>query len=352
MIKTMIIRLAVIAQLAFSGNLAAQQATFWLKNNNAKMPVAVRGNVQSNMLIVFLHGGPGGTALKKIGTRAFNKLEEDFGVVYWDQRGADKANGGIKKHYMNTYQFVEDLDKLIDQIQILYPSSSLFLMGHCWGGALATAYLADEQRQKKIAGWIMVGGAYNNPRGDSLSMVWVKAHAQKMIAEGKDSPYWKKAMKWYAKNPFFSSAQLRHYTFVRKAHGYQLVKGDSLGPFPCYTQKDMLKAPNRYIGYYLNYYRTLLRFIISDIDLSGDLYKIKIPTLILWGLEDGLVPVTLGQESFDLMGAEDKFLILYEGVAHTVYYEHPVPFARDVGRFIMRFTPGPVQPVAMKFVGL
>jgi len=30
------------------------------------MPVVVRGNLESGILILFLHGGPGGTSLKKL----------------------------------------------------------------------------------------------------------------------------------------------------------------------------------------------------------------------------------------------------------------------------------------------
>ncbi len=316
------------------GQANGQLSTFCVHHQKAKMPVVVRGNTQSNVLIIFLHGGPGGTALKKIGTRAFTKLEEDFSVVYWNQRGGDKSRGGTQKKYLHLDQFVDDLDRLIDQLQILYPSAHPFLMGHCWGGALATAYLATGGHQKKIAGWVMVGGAYNNPRGDSLSMVWVKNHAYASIAKGIESRYWKDAVKWYDKNPEFSSGQLRHYRLVRKANGYQYTKGDSLGLYPGYTPKDILRFPHRFIGYYLNYYRTLSRFIISEIELSKELHKIKIPALILWGQEDGLVPVELGQEAFDLIGADEKHLIVYEGVAHTIYYEYPSRFVRDVTRFI------------------
>jgi pimeloyl-ACP methyl ester carboxylesterase len=317
----------------------AVEPTFWLKNKDAKMPVVIRGNIQSSSMIVFLHGGPGGTALKKIGTRAFNALEQDFAVVYWNQRGADKSKGGNTKKHLNLHQFVEDLDMLIDHIETMYPGMNLFLMGHCWGGALATAYLADEHRQNKITGWIMIGGAYNNPKGDSLSMEWVKAHARTMIERGEQVRYWRSSIRWYDRNPGFSSAQLRHYNFVRKANGYQLVKGDSLGIYPCYTNKDILKKPDQFVGYNLNYYRTLKRFVISDIDLSHQLSLIKIPFLVFWGSEDGLIPVELGREAYEKAGAspEHKLLIVYEEVAHTIYYEHPTGFSKGVAGFICRY---------------
>ena len=318
----------------------AVEPTFWLKNKKARMPVVVRGQIESGIMIIFLHGGPGGTALKKIGTRAFNMLEQDVSVVYWDQRGADKSRGGVQRVFLNIDQFVEDLDLLVDHIQLLYPGTHLFLMGHCWGGALATAYLADDQRQQKISAWMMVGGAYNNPKGDSLSSVWVSAHARQMINKGIDARYWMKALKWYQRNPSFSSAALKHYNFVRKANGYQVVKGDSLGQFPCYTMKDVLRKPAQFAAYYLNYFRSLNRFIISDIDLSSQLKEITIPVVIFWGEKDGLIPVRLGLDAFDLAGApqDHKHLVLYEHVAHTIYYENPTRFALDVRAFLKQYS--------------
>ncbi|HEX5171855.1 MAG TPA: hypothetical protein VFW11_21900, partial [Cyclobacteriaceae bacterium] len=40
---------------------------FYLVNKGAQMPVSVRGNKASGIFILFIHGGPGGTSLQKIG---------------------------------------------------------------------------------------------------------------------------------------------------------------------------------------------------------------------------------------------------------------------------------------------
>src|SRR5688572_130134 len=162
----------VLIPYGFAHSSGRIKPTFVLKKDGAKMPVVVRGNLESGILILFLHGGPGGTSLKKIGTRAFNSLEENYGVVYWEQRGADGSVGGMQKARMNLQQYIDDLDVLVDQLKITYSGSKLYLMGHCWGGGFGVAYLIDPTRQAKIAGWIDVAGAHNNPRGDSLSVEW------------------------------------------------------------------------------------------------------------------------------------------------------------------------------------
>jgi len=317
------------------------------KNKHAVMPVVIRGNIASNVLIVFLHGGPGGSGLKKIGTRAFSELENDFAVVYWDQRASGQSKGGKQKKYLTLEQSVEDIDLLIDQLKIQFPASSIFLMGHCWGGGLGTAYLLDKTRQAKISGWIDVAGAHNNPKGDSLSMEWVKQYARNQIASDKEVGYWKNALKWYDKHPDFSSEALGHYLFVRKSHGYLKHEADSLGVYPGYKVKDLAKIPGEYIGYYLNYYQTLSKYIVSEYDFTDAMKEIEIPALVIWGRNDGLIPVTMGYEAFDALGTpcEEKQLVVFENTAHTVFYEQPVEFTKAVKSFINTFAPRKQSPV-------
>ena len=139
-LKSIIILIAVL--IPWTHTWGKIKPTFHFTNKNATMPVVVRGNVSSKVLIVFLHGGPGGTAMTKIGTRAFASLEEDYGIVYWDQRGANGSSGGTQKKWMNLSQYVEDLDVLVDQLKNRYHGSNIYLMGHDQEATLA-AYGRD-----------------------------------------------------------------------------------------------------------------------------------------------------------------------------------------------------------------
>src|SRR4051812_48419185 len=87
---------------------------FYLVSKGAQMPVSVRGNKSSGVFILFVHGGPGGTAFQKIGLPAFNELEKNYATVFWDQRGSGTSQGNSDDRLLNLHQFVEDLDKVID----------------------------------------------------------------------------------------------------------------------------------------------------------------------------------------------------------------------------------------------
>ena len=51
--------------------------------------VQIRGDSIANPVLLFLHGGPGGSAMV-LGT-GWREWEKDFTIVHWDQRGAGRT---------------------------------------------------------------------------------------------------------------------------------------------------------------------------------------------------------------------------------------------------------------------
>jgi proline iminopeptidase len=314
---------------------------FYLVNKHASMPVVVRGNKASEIFILFIHGGPGGTALQKIGLAAFDGLEKSYATVFWDQRGSGSSQGNNSAEDLTLSQFVEDLDKLIDLIRFRYHDPQIFLMGHSWGGCLGTAYLTDATRQRKIRGWIEVDGAHDNPDGDNLSLAWITAYAETQIAAKHDTEFWKYALDWYAKNPNFTSDQLEHYTFLEKAHGYIFDSVSTRDPkaFPVYSFNYVFKSPADLPAALTNYNHVIKKFIVSDIDLTNEMKKITLPSLIIWGEHDGVIPYPMAQQALLALGttAADKNIFTLPSSAHYGYYEEPVLFEGAVRSFIEKY---------------
>jgi pimeloyl-ACP methyl ester carboxylesterase len=65
---------------------------------------------------------------------------------------------------------------------------------------------------------------------------------------------------------------------------------------------------------------------------SEDLAEIKAPTLIIWGDQDTIVPLS-DQEKLK-RGIEGSRLIVYPGVGHAIYWEEPGHVASDIIAFI------------------
>ena len=73
-------------------------------------------------------------------------------------------------------------------------------------------------------------------------------------------------------------------------------------------------------------------FATSREDLSGRLGEIVVPTLVLWGKEDALIPVSSAVRFRDAIpGAE---LVVYPGVGHLPMEEVPDAVAEDVQAFL------------------
>jgi proline iminopeptidase len=313
---------------------------FFLVHKKAQMPVAVRGNLSSNVLIVFLHGGPGGTALQKIGLPAFRDLEQRYATVFWDQRGSGSSQGNSPGSLLNLDQFTEDLDKLVDLLRARYPSAAIFLMGHSWGGCLGTSYLTDAARQQKITGWIEVDGAHNNPKADTLSMKFVRSFANSRIANGTDERFWNYVLDWYDANPNFTSDQLEHYAFVDKANGY-LFNPDlsDTEKFPNYSFDYLFDSPANVTAALTNYHHVIHNFVISDIDLTPRMKNITLPSLIIWGAHDGIIPYPMATHALDALGTtpENKSLATLPNSAHNGFYEEPERFSEAVKTFVEKY---------------
>lgn len=313
---------------------------FYLVNKKAQMPVVVRGNTASGVMIVFLHGGPGGTALQKIGLDAFTKLERTYGMVFWDQRASGSSQGNSAISDLNLTQFTEDLDQLIELLKSRYNNPTIFLMGHSWGGCLGTNYLIDPSRQAKIRGWIDVAGAHNNPVGDDLSKSFVINYAEQQIAASSKVEFWQYVISWYDDHPDFTTDQLEHYAFVNEAHGY--IYDPSLaesGKFPNYSFGYLFKSPANVTASLINYNNVIRNFIISDIDLTPQMAAIRVPALIIWGLHDGIIPYPMAQRAFDALGTspDEKQIVTLSNSAHIGFYEEPTVFADAVLVFIEKY---------------
>ena len=93
------------------------------------MPVWVQGNKSSNVFVIWLHGGPGGSSMGISSLPAFEQLQNEYAFVYYDQRGSGASQGNAKLESMTLNQFVDDLKKIVHLIRHKYNNPTIFLMG-------------------------------------------------------------------------------------------------------------------------------------------------------------------------------------------------------------------------------
>jgi proline iminopeptidase len=104
--------------------------------NGTQLHAETFGDPDSAMIVV-LHGGPGADYRSLLACKEF--ANQGYYVVFYDQRGS----GLSKRHPKNSYSLQIMYDDLSGVISHYRTSGNqkIFLLGHSWGGILATAYI-------------------------------------------------------------------------------------------------------------------------------------------------------------------------------------------------------------------
>lgn len=310
---------------------------FFIKNAGAEMPVYVKGNIASSVFIIFLHGGPGGSASLPSFMPVSKELEDDYAFVYWDQRGSGLSQGNPKLSTFTVDQFVEDLDLVIEGVKLRHHNPKIVFYGISWGGALGSAYLSTGNYQEKVAGFVCMDSGHNLLDGLPKSVVFVKEYAQKQLDQGIDRSYWTEAYNWCASLPdmtikenyFKYDAYLTNTNAYRK-HPNQNVQGPEVGALG--AMNSYLSLATFFNGQYL-----APRFNILELNLSPQMAKIKTPSLVIWGRHDGVNTIEMGLDAYNSIGGPDfteKELVILENSAHEGYKEESDLFKSAFKQFV------------------
>src|SRR5215203_5967294 len=104
--------------------------------NGIKQYIRIKGKSDTNPLILILHGGPGSSLVNKT-DKIFNRLQNHFLVVQWDQRETGETIKLNKtKGPLSLEMFYKDSHDLIDSLLKQYQRPKLYLVGYSWGSVM------------------------------------------------------------------------------------------------------------------------------------------------------------------------------------------------------------------------
>lgn len=322
---------------------------YHVKTDGIALPVRVAGKENSDVALIMTHGGPGGSAQTFRITDGIREMEQNNKVIYWDQRASGMTQGNPSLDQITIEQYAKDLDAIVEFTRQVVGAKTIFLLGHSWGGGLTAYYLTENpSRQDKIKGYIMVCGAYNVPGGLSASIQWIKNGANAKIAANKDVAYWNKALEFYKTNTQITADNfLEHATYLGKLNGGIFNKkfNRPKSYLPALEISAFLSNPV-FVGENITYKGNS---IYTHLDLTNELYKIKIPTFVMWGKQDGLLPAhaipgdpqgtALADDFIAKVGTDSKdvFYMEYSNSAHEPMAEEGPKFAVDLKNFINKY---------------
>lgn len=301
--------------------------SFFLKNKGAVLPIWVRGNLNSDIILITVHGGPGGTSQGFILSDGFKSLEKDYGILYWDQRFSGLAGGNPDKSTLTIDQFVEDLSQVVTLAKQKYPLHKFFILGHSWGGGLSAAYLGKAVNQSSFEGWIDVDGSVRDDIEEQAIKNWILERVP--LHYSQNPQFWQFIIDWYDKhpNPLYSDEE--PYLYVTALGGVSLSKKN-------YPLAEILFHSPFTLAFYIN---NVDPKMCDGLDFTSQLNRITIPSLLLWGEQDGILPDTLATYTYDQLGTseKDKQIIKIPDSAHSPHYDNPFRFSESVRSFIEKY---------------
>lgn len=311
---------------------------FHVENAGAKMPVWVKGNFDSDVILIAVHGGPGDAGMGFTLSKGFSALEEDYLLVYWDQRYSGMTQGHYDKKTLNPDQFIDDTDKIVKTVQAQYPGKKLFMIGHSWGGQLSAGYLGRDNHFKDFKGWIDLNGSIAGELESGLMKDWILERVPAKLAEpNADVEYWQFIVDWYEENPQpgnYSEALPYFYVSALEGDAYNWEETYADNPIP---YGELIFKSMFSMSYYVYSFGEKEDILAWDkLDYTPEISKITIPALMLWGEGDGIVPTGVADYVYEHLGtdASMKKVVKIPQCGHGPQNDQPEAFYQEVSNFI------------------
>lgn len=314
--------------------------TIYVRHKNADMPAYIHGNASEKVFLILLHGGPGGNGVEYRLNSIRTEIEKNNAVVYFDQRGSGNSQGNYAQEDVSLDLMAEDILALAKVIRAKYGNDSkLFLMGHSWGGTLGSAALLKDQSD--FLGWINVDGEHNPKGAYDLYKVAFKEMAEEQMALGNSVDYWQSVLDLVRNvGPNFS---LEDYYYLNATAfvGEAILTEDNIINYARADYGDDVHSNNS-ITFQWNKIGIAeildeKRGLWENVSFTDRLHEITIPSLVLWGKYDLVVPKANAKEAFDNLGSDDKELFIFEKSGHSPIATEPDLFGEKVIDFINKY---------------
>jgi pimeloyl-ACP methyl ester carboxylesterase len=279
------------------------------------------GNTSSKVIILMIHGGPGDGSFSYEDSQTA-KLRAKYAVAFWDQRNAGASQGNNNLSALSLPQMISDLEVVVKVLKARY-GADIFLCAHSFGGLLSAGYLVKDSNQNNVKGWIDIDGAHDYPLTNALSRKMLIDTAQSEINKNSYVLEWQTILDYCNSHDQLSSLKVSSQveTYAHQAENYMGIEQN-------YSVSLAEDPSDQLVNYYdLNNTSAGIDFLesLQSASYSDQLYKVKTPTLFLWGHFDFVVPPGIGESAMENLGASFKRIVLCPHSGH-----HPLETDTDL----------------------
>jgi pimeloyl-ACP methyl ester carboxylesterase len=287
--------------------------------------IRVRGAAVFNPVLLLIQQGPGLPMLNEI--RRFEKLlglENDFTVVYWDQRGCGRSRRGHKGEVAVTLDLmVSDTVSLLKLLGARFDTKP-YVAGFSLGATIGA--LAAAQRPDLVAALVAVGldtdgvvagnSAYDfalhtaRQRGNKSAIRQLEAIGPPPHLDAKQ---FGTRVRWAS-----------NFGGVSTNEGYaKMVRGllTSLVRSSDYSLGDLVRSVRGVTAT-----QAALLPELATLDLVDSVPRLDVPVVMVQGRLDQVAPGDAAQHYFNSLEAQTKELVWFENSAHTPQLEEPEKF--------------------------
>jgi pimeloyl-ACP methyl ester carboxylesterase len=293
--------------------------------------IRVRGKDATNPLLLLIQQGPGFPMVNEAADdEKLWHLEDDFVVVYWDQRACGKSfRSTIPPQSMTVEQVVADTSELIQALTQRFGVAQLLVVGFSFGGTIAA--LTAGRHPELVRAVVCVDLDVQSAVADRIAYDFALEQAarlgnQRAIRELRKvgppphlhSRSFGTRARWVAR---FGGVH-RHATYT----GLMLKLLRQLVVSPDYTLLDIIRT--------LRGMRFAQDHVLPDLaklNLFEMLPGLDVPVFLLQGRHDYVAPGSLAEQYYQALQApKGKQLIWFEESAHMPQYEEPGKFRKIV----------------------
>lgn len=224
---------------------------------NSKIYMEMHGD-KNNETVVFVHGL--GDEASTIWKDSVNSLKENYHVIIFDLPGFGKSSKSSAEYTPEKYALV------LDYIVSKYVNKPFYLIGHSMGGAISIKYTTlFENKVKKLFLINSAGILHRDAYGEFL----IKVGVDKFV-DAKESDFLN------TKITNLVSKVTNGLNKIVQVDLHTIVRNDELRQITFQSNPTAIAA----VG------------LITEVFF--EVGKIKVPTLILWGEHDDVVPIRVG----------------------------------------------------------
>lgn len=294
----------------------------------------IRGADASAPVLLFLEGGPGGSALGRM-RRSATDLEGWFVVVTWDQRGTGKSYPALEPTDTLTMdRMVEDTLEVVDHLRERFGQDRVYLVGSSWGSVLGV--LAVQRRPEVFHAYVGTGQMADPHETDTLMYADNLAQARRTGDTARVQRLEAMGPPPYTETLDYTAALAGNPEWYDIPYG---ADRDPASEYPMsflaseYTLLEQLRGMGALAETYAVLYPQL-----ADVDLRRDAVSLDVPVYLIQGEHEVDGRTVLAREWFELLDAPHKEWLDMGHAGHTPPYDDPGEFARLMGETVLAET--------------